>query len=700
MIHVPDGIKEKFRKNAYTNVRVSFPNGEHPDITNENIAAESFTFEESLCSQSPFKLGLCEASAVSFDAVGIPNIKGKQIDVSMEVDASGVQGTAQQQFALVSSTSSGGTIVSEVTQNVNFSLVSTDPTLTDSYTTSLSIDSNITITGVNLTLKITYTDMVNTVQLTSLESMPWKYTKRNIKQIDITGTIKFIKSRATDCSYRFYFFLGTHNGKNSADGSKYDYDLHRWIYSVPLGRFTVDSCPVEAGDIHPRKVQAYSDDFNSIVSYGDKLPDEYADYLRGLIANGETLEGNTIQSLFTYLTGTYTKKIAIDYITPNGAATTFSQNFAVPGSSSSRQLIVVVHMYQTPDVSGYDLPVIFEYTKNVDWKSRVETAIDEALQKSGVTPDQKKKEELLNNTIRGINEYFQRFPEKKMYYKSTSRYYLPLNIDVHVNGSTTSGTYDLVNKISGNYYGESNQIVDETFYNYVVDDPMADLNVTFKIEDMLEDGFTREFVEAYVELCGALGKCNRKTHRIEIFKPRMQKGLHPDIGLHPNAGLYPEACGGDRGFTIFKSMYGVYGEPTKKYSKVTVTYTNYNEEVVEESVEIVNLEEKNADGTFKYNADEYQVYDFSDNMIAQKGRTNSGSSARFYPVMEIACTNIAETLRGISYSTVDVDCPGMPYVEAGDVAQIQTDQGFINTLILKRTLAGINIMTDTFESQE
>ena len=89
MICIPEEIKTLFRTGSTRkNIRVHFPNGEHEDITNSNIVAESFSFTESLCSRDILKFGLCEASMVEFETKGIGNIKNMEIQCQIEIDIS------------------------------------------------------------------------------------------------------------------------------------------------------------------------------------------------------------------------------------------------------------------------------------------------------------------------------------------------------------------------------------------------------------------------------------------------------------------------------------------------------------------------------------------------------------------------------------------------------------------------------------
>lgn len=70
------------------NFRVHFPNGECRDLINTDVIEESVEFTESLCSRDTFKFGLCEASHISFEIVNAPNIKGLTIECGLDIDIS------------------------------------------------------------------------------------------------------------------------------------------------------------------------------------------------------------------------------------------------------------------------------------------------------------------------------------------------------------------------------------------------------------------------------------------------------------------------------------------------------------------------------------------------------------------------------------------------------------------------------------
>lgn len=87
MINVPSNIKDLFFQNSVVkNYTIHFPNGEHTDITNANLEAESVVFNENLCTSDTIKFGNIENNKISFVAFGIPNIKGCKIEVSVSVN--------------------------------------------------------------------------------------------------------------------------------------------------------------------------------------------------------------------------------------------------------------------------------------------------------------------------------------------------------------------------------------------------------------------------------------------------------------------------------------------------------------------------------------------------------------------------------------------------------------------------------------
>lgn len=106
MLTIPSTVQALFKTDGvYKNFRAHFPNGEFPDITNDNVVQESVKFTESLCSQSTFKFGLSEASVLEFETVGVGNMYGMTIEAGIEIDCSSLP--AADKTAIASGTWDG-----------------------------------------------------------------------------------------------------------------------------------------------------------------------------------------------------------------------------------------------------------------------------------------------------------------------------------------------------------------------------------------------------------------------------------------------------------------------------------------------------------------------------------------------------------------------------------------------------------------
>lgn len=118
MLNIPDAVKALYQTdNVRKNFRVTFPDGERADICNGEIVRESVRFGESLCSRSVFRFGLCEASSVEFETVGVGNYYGATIRCALEIDTSSLSAA---QLAEISAGSWDGELVSIADSDIGF----------------------------------------------------------------------------------------------------------------------------------------------------------------------------------------------------------------------------------------------------------------------------------------------------------------------------------------------------------------------------------------------------------------------------------------------------------------------------------------------------------------------------------------------------------------------------------------------------
>lgn len=190
-------------------------------------------------------------------------------------------------------------------------------------------------------------------------------------------------------------------------------------------------------------------------------------------------------------------------------------------------------------------------------------------------------------------------------------------------------------------------------------------------------------LEALLELNALFGKASRYGG-FDFFKINTNFGLYPSETLYPSDNLYP--AGTD--ILLTKSMYksAWYDDLyTPLYSKVTCTYkdSETQEDTYAEHI-IIEVEEGKED--------KYQTYDISDNYLIKE---NTFTEAQIAEIL----ANIASNIDRIRYMPAEVDLKGLPYLEAGDVVQVLTTDGGFETIILRRTLTGIQALSDNFESR-
>lgn len=90
MIDVPQRVKDSLREGSYhKNWRIIVLADESNDqiiIENDNLVKDSIRLDERMCSGDQLKFGLCEGSSFEFQYFGYPNIKGRRIQVFLDIE--------------------------------------------------------------------------------------------------------------------------------------------------------------------------------------------------------------------------------------------------------------------------------------------------------------------------------------------------------------------------------------------------------------------------------------------------------------------------------------------------------------------------------------------------------------------------------------------------------------------------------------
>jgi hypothetical protein len=205
MLNIPQVIKDQFKiDNVLKNIRISFPNGEHADICNDQIIKETLKFDESISSREEVKFGLCESSTLSFECVDVENIKGMEIAADIEIDATGITSdiapTNTHEPVIICATPRGET-------EEKFFVIFDFPVLGDGET-YLSSD------NVDIAWKGSLVDDVARVRNYDDEHMPKLSQYRNITGVDPRGT-----------------------SEDTYDGLQGGGFLRTYVYSVTTGKF-------------------------------------------------------------------------------------------------------------------------------------------------------------------------------------------------------------------------------------------------------------------------------------------------------------------------------------------------------------------------------------------------------------------------------------------------------------------------------
>ena len=96
---------------------------------------------------------------------------------------------------------------------------------------------------------------------------------------------------------------------------------------------------------------------------------------------------------------------------------------------------------------------------------------------------------------------------------------------------------------------------------------------------------------------------------------------------------------------------------------------------------------------YRFNRAHRNVYRMKDNYVFKTGGWKPAE------IRAILDTWFIPNLKGIRYIPAELEMVGLPYMEAGDVLSVLTRTGGIEVFVFRRTLKGINFMTDSVEAR-
>lgn len=178
-----------------------------------------------------------------------------------------------------------------------------------------------------------------------------------------------------------------------------------------------------------------------------------------------------------------------------------------------------------------------------------------------------------------------------------------------------------------------------------------------------EENYTsNECLEGCLEILGAFGRRNR-SGQFEIK-------LIDDGFANPVYSL-PKS-------EYMNCWYEEY--PTLPYGKVGCNYigTDGEEAYIEEKIQ---------------NVEPYQTYDLSNNPIIKNVKF---TVEEIQALLDVFASNV----QNISYVATDISALGLPFLEGGDVIDVEVGDGeTIRAFIESRTISGVNSLRDKFDSE-
>lgn len=193
----------------------------------------------------------------------------------------------------------------------------------------------------------------------------------------------------------------------------------------------------------------------------------------------------------------------------------------------------------------------------------------------------------------------------------------------------------------------------------------------------------RDVVRSLLEPCGCFFRLNRKTN-IPEFVYCTKGGLYPAENLYPDDDLYPRA-GTDTMLATGKYMSFERGEnEVQNFGRIQIKKggsTNETEPICQ----------------WEYigDANEINTYIFDDNIFyCAENMVYNNSMVEITEMLE----NMWYRISNMGYVSNITTALGMPWIECGDRIGILTMVGGAETFIFRRTMKGIQMITDTYES--
>lgn len=637
MLAIPENHKKLFRGTYVPrDIHIHFPNGEMRDLTKKDIYDDgsSFSFTESLCSQSNLKFGLSEKSVIKFDAIDVKNMKGCTIEVSCEiidpetgepvsipygrfiVDSCKKQSDMRRRKVIAYS---GATLEVSPLTRAKLAL----PSL-NAWAYRLDIDELIG-TGDRQRERFMHPGDFGQTEFTMhTQGMDFDIISLSAAYTDSDG-YPYVIYCDLEYAYKTVTMVAAVEQFETIGVYKW-YDIRSEIEDVSK---------VVAWDKGVRDIEAYLDRLKAITVYqeGDK-----GTYLDDFLLRCDTYLTN--YTVRMDVLQTYAKKklhsrkdvpITMDDM-GGGVKRSRYVSSALLDVSNGRAHVSdnIVIMQDTPA----DGTLTFMCPKSID--VRVERRLE----------DQPSETVFSRSVISGRKDMLVGYGEMNK---------------LHVMGRGQQSEGEQPRPVSLPYIQfERNEGDDGYFWCADVEKNLP--NAASAIAEI-----QAKFV--HLDRYGV-------TRLVGISD---NFGLYPDETLYPSDDLYPNENNG--GLLDTCEYMDIWNEDyeVQPYGTVIVNYKNEsgNDEVL----------------VYRFNRANKNVYHIKDNFIFKTGGWKPAD------IRNILNTWFVPGVAGIQYIPAELEMIGLPYIEAGDVLSVQTRTDKIAVFVFRRTLQGINHMTDSIEAR-
>lgn len=717
MINIPEEVKTLLKKdNVRKNFRVHFPNGERADILMENINEESVTLSESLCSDNSLQFGSSESPTIEFETVGVENIKGKTIECSIDIDCNDCVEQATKGYNGTTPSATGNvreTLViddNEYVGTVNVTIynyaINGSSTVTMRY--SYEFDDE---TIFNKTYEARYPVIPNTVNIsTAVFNIEVPEGK---KLVSVLVEVNSAKSQIKTSVARVIL-----SGAILPSWVEQKSDLPWRSYSIPYGKFVVDSCKKQA-DMNRRKIVGYS---ANELAYETLAPNDLV-LLSESVRYNQTYKYDVIKKAFVYaksvpldnFTLTEVSKSTRDgdiadlHIYLNGLGSSdYDEIIAVNGygtgktiNAASDKNLYAVEIGNTIlskdeivlSLIGFVRAAILEinaskgtsYTYEQQYTTAIRDYVDATYNSvvargiywngSGYYPVPAKIRSYSEKVIANNNEVLSKsgtalfYPYLSPSAKETTALNNMLGcltgyrLSYIAEGWEKNPNIDIRNEADVHIYTLNHPL----FNVFYATSERSKSSNAYKVTEPFEYQNARQILESVIELQGMFGISTRDG--FFTIKPINQNFETVNAG------------------TLLPSDYSTIwyeDEISKPIGRIECIYKISDDEQGYAYEDLVD----------DYSSAQYKSYDISQNRLIA---SNNLTYEKIHSIM----ASMGENIKNISYMPMDMTMMGHPEIEVGDVFNVQLDDGsnFIG-LVETRVLSGINALVDSIVSKD